>query len=210
MIIDMAISDEKILVVGQGLAGTLLSANLLQRGIDHSIVDNNHNTSSTLAAAGLINPITGRRYVKSWMIDELIESAIKTYQHLEALLDIHLINEREIIRSIQNPGQENDWESSTARPGYSEFTNDRKDAGDYNGVVNPAFQYRGIVNAYQINIADLIVAYRSFAKASGILIESKFDSSDQNLGQTPFYFNGKQFTKVIFCEGYQMMSNPFF
>ena len=206
----MSKKDEKILIVGQGLAGTLMSACLTQRHIEHYVVDNHHKSAATAAAAGLINPITGRRFVKSWMIDDLISSALKTYMYLEELLEIHLINEREVIRSLHNPGQENDWESSTARPGYADYTNDRKDSGDYRNVVRPAFQYRGIEQAYQINIADLIESYRSYLISKNRLITSEFNSDDQLLEQTPFHFQGIEFSKVIFCEGYRMMNNRFF
>ncbi|NNE27226.1 MAG: FAD-binding oxidoreductase [Saprospiraceae bacterium] len=200
----------KILIVGQGLAGTLISACLLRRGIEHYVVDNHHKNAATNAAAGLINPITGRRYVKSWMIDELLPAAIEMYTFFEELLDIHLINKRELIRSLHNPGQENDWESSIARPGYETYTSNRKDCGDYKEIVNEAFQYRGIQNAYQVNIADLISAYREYLVDKAMLITEEFDSKDINLKIAPYQFSGISFSSIIFCEGYRMMDNPYF
>lgn len=45
------------LVIGQGLAGTLLSFHMEKNGIDHVVVDVPMEDSATRAAAGLINPI---------------------------------------------------------------------------------------------------------------------------------------------------------
>ena len=61
-------AEYKYLIVGQGLAGTVLSYQLLKNGIPHKVLDDGHLSAATLAAAGLINPITGRRYVKSWTV----------------------------------------------------------------------------------------------------------------------------------------------
>ncbi|MFT5168556.1 MAG: glycine oxidase, partial [Saprospiraceae bacterium] len=54
------------LIIGQGLAGSLLAYQLLERGKTVQIIDNHHNGASSSIAAGIINPITGRRFAKSW------------------------------------------------------------------------------------------------------------------------------------------------
>ena len=71
--------ESHVLIVGQGIAGTVLSYKLSQRNISHKVLDNNHQSAATHAAAGLINPITGRNYVKSWMIDDLLPEACLLY-----------------------------------------------------------------------------------------------------------------------------------
>ncbi|HNA42542.1 MAG TPA: FAD-binding protein, partial [Saprospiraceae bacterium] len=65
---------EKIdyLIIGQGIAGTTLSYNILQRGKTCHVASDDNSISSSYISAGVINPVTGRRIVKSWMIDELM------------------------------------------------------------------------------------------------------------------------------------------
>lgn len=77
-----------ILVVGQGLAGTLLAWELERAGVPFLIVDRGHATAATMAAAGIINPVTGRRLVKSWRVDVLLPQARAKYRELEAALGV--------------------------------------------------------------------------------------------------------------------------
>ena len=49
------------LIVGQGLAGTLLAAELEGRGQSIQVVDNNYPRAASKVAAGIMNPVTGRR-----------------------------------------------------------------------------------------------------------------------------------------------------
>ena len=59
-------SNEKpqtYIIVGQGVAGTLLAYFLLKAGQNVIAIDNYHKGAASNVAAGIINPITGRRYV---------------------------------------------------------------------------------------------------------------------------------------------------
>lgn len=54
------------IIVGQGLAGSLIALNLLRRGKSVRVIDDGHKHAASKVAAGLINPITGRRHVLTW------------------------------------------------------------------------------------------------------------------------------------------------
>jgi glycine/D-amino acid oxidase-like deaminating enzyme len=64
-----------VLILGQGLAGTVLGWELERAGISFSIADPGDGNTASLAAAGMLNPITGRRIVKSWRADTLLPIA---------------------------------------------------------------------------------------------------------------------------------------
>ena len=63
------------LIVGQGLAGTLLAWEFERAGFSFAIADAGHGRAASGVAAGIINPITGRRLVKSWRIDARLAGA---------------------------------------------------------------------------------------------------------------------------------------
>src|ERR1700722_11248029 len=75
-----------VLIVGQGISGTFLSLELERAGISHLVIDERRPFSASRAAAGLINPVTGRRIVTTWMIDELLPFAVEVYGRLEGVL----------------------------------------------------------------------------------------------------------------------------
>jgi glycine/D-amino acid oxidase-like deaminating enzyme len=87
-----------VLIVGQGLAGTLLGWALERAGVSFSIADPGHAGAAALAGAGLINPITGRRLVKSWRIDAGLPLARHAYQEIESALGVRLWHELRVRR----------------------------------------------------------------------------------------------------------------
>ena len=67
------------LIIGQGIAGTLLAEELLENQQSVFIIDKYHPNSSSNIATGIVNPITGRKLVKSFMIDELLPICDEVY-----------------------------------------------------------------------------------------------------------------------------------
>src|SRR4051812_11744212 len=90
--------DAEILILGQGLAGTLLAWELERARIPFVIVDPGHATAATSAAAGIINPITGQRLVKSARIESLLPLARATYREIETTFGVPLWREMRVRR----------------------------------------------------------------------------------------------------------------
>jgi glycine/D-amino acid oxidase-like deaminating enzyme len=57
------------LIIGQGVSGTFLSYYLQKEKKSFLVIDNNDNNTPSKIAAGIINPVTGRRMVTVWMAD---------------------------------------------------------------------------------------------------------------------------------------------
>ena len=57
------------IIVGQGICGTLMSYYLQKEGKNIMVVDEAKPNTASLVASGIINPITGRGMVKTWMIN---------------------------------------------------------------------------------------------------------------------------------------------
>ncbi len=87
-----------ILIVGQGLAGTLLAWDCERAGLAFAIADPGHAAASSRVAAGIINPITGRRLVQSWRIDTLLPIARATYRAIEAAIGVTVWHEMRVRR----------------------------------------------------------------------------------------------------------------
>lgn len=88
----------KILIVGQGLAGTVLGWSFNRAGIDWRMIDAGHETAASRVAAGIINPVTGQRWVKTWRIDELWAETRETYEAIGREFGVPLWREMKIRR----------------------------------------------------------------------------------------------------------------
>jgi glycine oxidase len=87
-----------LLIVGQGLAGTLLAAACEEAGLAFAIADAGPAEAASRVAAGIINPITGRRLVKSWRVDALLPQARAAYRTREAEWGVSLWRDLRVRR----------------------------------------------------------------------------------------------------------------
>ncbi len=105
-------------IIGQGLAGSLLAYELLKLNKTVLVIDDNHKSSSSSVAAGIINPITGMRFVKTSHVDILLPAALTLYQKLEKTLKIPLLHQSRMIRLLQNMKEAKQLEKRRQDPKY--------------------------------------------------------------------------------------------
>lgn len=203
-------SVSKFLVVGQGLAGTLLTHFLTQAGQQVTLIDQDHAHSASIAAAGLINPITGRRFVKSWRVDELIPFAQATYQELEEQLGQTFFHPRGLLRALSSVREENDWLARSAEPGYSQYIQEPIDLGTYQMHTQAAFGYGEVRQSAQVAVPVLLKAYQKYALDKGMLRLELFDYQLLKPSESGVFYGDVFFDQVVFCEGQGAIKNPFF
>ena len=198
------------LIVGQGLAGTLMSYMLQEAGRNSLVIDAGIEHAASSVAAGIINPVTGRRYVKSWKIDTLLPFARKTYTALEELLSCKLVFEYPILRAIGSVKELNDWLLRSADPEYERYLMDEADPGAYTDKIHPAYAYGECSEGMRVDIATLIAAYRDYLSQASRLLPMAFDHSQLELRSSGVSYAGIRAKGIIFCEGYRAKDNPFF
>src|SRR5687768_17028163 len=91
------------LIIGQGISGTWLSYYLQKQGKTFLVIDNNDKNSASRLAAGIINPVTGRRHVQVWMAEEILPYAKHAYEQLGKELGITAISQKNIIDFFPSP-----------------------------------------------------------------------------------------------------------
>jgi glycine/D-amino acid oxidase-like deaminating enzyme len=98
-------------IVGQGLAGTCLGLELLKREVPFRIIDPGEGGSSRVAA-GLINPLTGKRFQPSWMIEDFHPAALDFYHEIEQRLGEQLWHPLPVMRLASS---EKEWMKISAK-----------------------------------------------------------------------------------------------
>ena len=93
----------EFLIIGQGISGTFLSFYLHQNKRSFLVIDNPETTSASNVAAGIINPVTGRRIVDTWMIDEILPFAWHAYQQIGDELQMVAISQKNLIDFFTTP-----------------------------------------------------------------------------------------------------------
>ncbi len=173
-------------------------------------IDAPEQISCTSIAAGLINPITGRKFVKSWLIDELLPFAKATYQSFEEQFGEQLFFEPKLIRSLFNAGDENTWLARAADPEYVPYMATEADVGNLKSISHPVYAYAEVKYAAQVNVGQLCDLLRQKHRNEGRLLETIFDFEQLKIMQNQVKYGEVTADSIIFCEGWRMRYNPYF
>ena len=76
------------LIVGQGISGSCFAWRVFKEKKTFMIIDSKNPNSSSKAALGVFNPITGRNYIKSWKYNTLYHELMNFYTFIENKLKI--------------------------------------------------------------------------------------------------------------------------
>lgn len=190
-------------IVGQGIAGTLIAFELQKRNKSYFVFDE-ESDSASMVAAGIINPITGRNFVKSWLLDQLLPKAIQTYDELAIFLDIPTYQKINILRTLTSIKDENAWMARKDDQEYENYIEQKTDDSVLDQFINKAEAYGEIKNAYQIKLKEIVLAFRSYLKNSNLYSKIQILEKDVEYHDTMINIKGRKFLKnVIFCNGYK-------
>lgn len=157
-----------ILILGQGLAGSLLAWEFERAGIDFEIADRGHAGASSRIGAGIINPITGQRLVKSWRIDQLLPAALATYREMETALGCALVRPMRVRRFFRDERERTIFAGKSASGELAPYA-------DARAVEADGFWIEG---AAQVDTAALIAAMRMRLITAGRLREESVVFTD--------------------------------
>jgi glycine oxidase len=184
-----------IAIVGQGLAGTLLAWELERHGAQFQICDAGPVGRASAVAAGMINPITGQRLVKSWRVEELLPLARECYRALEAELGVKIWREMRVHRWWRNESERGIFVAKQQGGGATGATDQLAPfagATDHDGF--------WIEGAAQVDVPALLAATRRRWLAAGCLIEGEVNLSALRA----------RHELVILCTGAPLRAEPSF
>jgi len=191
-------------IVGQGLAGSVLAHQLIIRDKKIMIIDNNHVGSSSKVAAGIINPITGPRLSLTDNFTQLFSQAKHYYALLGEQLGINLSQELKQHRKIQDQAQLNYYQKHKANIGY-QYTLGKQ-------IQSPYFSCEfGSIEVLQSTVIDtkrLISEARNWFNEFEIINSTELDYRQIKSTRTGFNINQIETNHIIFCEGFQAINNP--
>ncbi|MEO8150718.1 MAG: FAD-binding oxidoreductase [Bacteroidia bacterium] len=197
------------IIVGQGIAGTMLAHFLTENGKSVFVIDKHNPSSSSNIAAGIIHPITGRRLVKTWLFDEAYPFARSAYSTLEKFFSEQFFKEIPIIEIYTSIKNKNDWMERSTSPGYENLIGDELPP-HFNPSIEAPFGAIKLKSTGFLFIKKLIEHYRKILKEKNQLLEEEFNFSELRLEQQKVFYGNIEADKIIFCEGYYAYRNPFF
>jgi len=196
------------ILVGQGLAGTLLAHELIKSGQSVQVIDSPDYQKASAVAAGLINPVVFRRLTKSWLIDDLFPQLEKTYAELEEFLGRKIYYPAK-IRKVFGLGEADFWQKKVVENELYSYLRVDPDDSPYSGL--KLEQGSGWVEkAGRVDLQSLLNGFRKYLIQKECLYELNFDYSRLVIHPDSVVYRELEASKIIFCEGHRASENPFF
>ncbi|PKQ62096.1 hypothetical protein BZG02_14295 [Labilibaculum filiforme] len=200
--------EKKFLIVGQGIAGSLLAYDMYRAGLNFTIVASPDKSTTSDVAAGMYNPIVFKRLTKSWMVDDVLPVMVKMYQDLESDLGHQFLFPMDIIK----PLAENEikmWQERIEDSNFSDYI-----VGIGNNSIGQGIKdfdaYGRVTNSGYLLLGKLLRKLRKFFKSKGLLIEANFEYKDLGFIDGEITWHGISAETIVFCEGHHATKNPYF
>ena len=195
-----------VLIIGQGICGTFLSRELERAGLSYLIIDEERASGASRVAAGLINPVTGRRIVKTWMIDELLPFAREAY----AGMGQGLLRPVSVVDFFPTPQMRIAFLKRFEEGGDYLRLPEREDEHSWDEVFRYDFGYGVIETCYLVDMLGLLAQARREMRGRGLLLEERFVVADRVGGDGGVRYKDIGARWVIFCDGIGSSQNAYF
>jgi glycine oxidase len=197
----------RILIIGQGLAGTALAWRLWERGVPFVIADRDEPVTCSKVAAGLITPITGMRLTVSWRYVLFYREALRFYRECGRHLQQRFLFPRGYVRLLKNEQEIAKWEKRRRDPDMQPFLHRKQPQLDATVIRDPhnGFQQR---HAAWLDTTAYLQTSRRFFESLHAWIKADVQPADVHDDAEGVEWNGQRFSHIIWAQGWSAEKHP--
>ncbi|MCG9911813.1 MAG: FAD-binding oxidoreductase [Flavobacteriales bacterium] len=202
--------ENRILIVGAGLAGLCMAFQLHKRKVPFLILHSETLPCSSEKAAGLMNPVVVKRLLKTWMADEVLPYNRRFYPEVEQVTGTSFYTTLSVHRMFPNALARGEWEARIHDGSMHDFLS--SEIYDYHpeAFTGPGFGGGDVFQASSVDCEVFIPALRHFFNQQRWMKTTDLRYEDIELLEDGVQFLGERFSQVVFCEGMNGINNPWF
>jgi glycine/D-amino acid oxidase-like deaminating enzyme len=197
-----------MIIVGQGISGTVLSSSLMLQGLKVLVIDDGNNKAASKIASGVINPVTGRRIVKTWQIDTVMPAAVRMYQALENKLGTSIVKQCNIINFHASVQMQKAFADRLAED--PTYLSTPPLPTNITAAFDVPFGHTVIDPCWLIDVGNLLRHWRQYLIEKNALLHDVFDIRKLEIKADLITYDNYTAHKIIFCEGAKGDNNPYF
>ena len=195
------------LVVGMGLAGLAYAEQLRRKGLSFHVIDKGFGGSSKIAA-GIYNPTVLKRFSLAWNGDLFHSYALPFYNELQDHLQSEFIFPTPIHKIFSKVSEHNSWVVASDQNSLSPFL-DPQIHSIKNTEIKGIYGYGKVNHTGRIATQTLLNDFIQSLNTNQFS-EETFEYNKLLISNTVVEYKGIKAKHIVFCEGYQMVNNPFF
>jgi glycine/D-amino acid oxidase-like deaminating enzyme len=199
----------RVLIVGQGLAGSLLSVELLRLGQEVQVVDAADPGAASRVAPGILNPLAGKKLHPSWEVREQLPKGRQVYERLGDFLGKRFFHEMPILRIIKDAPQAKLFAQRHTEDQARVYIGETFSPEALDRRIKAPFGSFSSVGSGYLDTADFVLSVADWLRAEGRLREDDFNHHGLESWQGRWVYKGESFDQVVFCEGWRGKDNPY-
>jgi len=197
------------IIVGQGLAGSALAQYLIRKKRSILVLGSPDYKRTSEVAAGLYNPVTGKKMVLTWNADVLFPQLNMFYKDAEELLGEVFMHPKTIYRPFTDIQSQNDfWVKSGGN--IIKYTNPDINHSVYEPYIHNDFGGISTKCSGYVDVKSYINSMKKLLITHGDYREENFDYAELKIEHEKVYYKDCSAKKIIFAEGYYNRLNPYF
>ena len=197
------------LIVGQGIAGSVLAFVLQQQGLNVLVMDDDHRSQCSMIAAGLWNPVSFKHLHLTWRFPEFREAALSCYQSMEKVLGTSIVHHQDITRIFPDVHSANDWDVRSLLPDLAPYLQHEVDEEVRDQCIQP-YGHGIVKGAGWIDVPTMLGAIKSWLISQGRFRSQRFAHQDLVPLENGYSYGDIQAGSVILATGMLNTENPWF
>ncbi|MBX2901834.1 MAG: FAD-dependent oxidoreductase [Cyclobacteriaceae bacterium] len=189
------------LIVGQGLAGSCLAMQLISAGKKVLVLDTPAQNRSSLIAAGLFNPITGKAMSRTWMAPEIFNWLHEFYPKAEQLLNNKFFYRVPVYRPFLSVQEQNEWMAQSADVNYRDFIETIYTGATYGHQVHDHFGGMVIKQSGYVDVPAFLEAARYWLQQQAAFEVDAFNEAALQIDERKIEYGPWQAAAIVFCTG---------
>ncbi|OGX85862.1 hypothetical protein BEN47_14230 [Hymenobacter lapidarius] len=204
-------TDCDFLVVGHGIAGATLAYVLRERGHHVLVYDPGQHNSASNVAAGLMNPVAGKRFALTWRAAELLPFATTFYRELGQRYGQPFFTETPILKLFSSLEEQNSILARSADQPWEGFMAGLATADPELAGVHAPFGGAWLRGGGHVAVRQLLAVLAAEGTRDGWLRRETFDWTRLVTDPTGAVYAGQVRARhVVCCEGAAAVHNPYF
>ena len=197
-------------IIGQGIAGSTLAWHLIEKGANIKVIDPSKEHTSSRAAAGLYNPITGRKMVKTWMADQLFPYLEDFYASVQLKSGQAFLHPLPIYRPFISLEEQNDWHAKADNKAFAPFVKQVASKNLYPDAVNDPWGGILLQRCGYLDVPAFLEASQRYFKMQGVYQKAQLNFRQLKVQKDHVQLGNEKAKAIIFCEGPEGVNNPHF
>lgn len=197
------------LIVGQGLAGSLLAWELLSRGQRVLVIDRDEPDTSSKVAAGVVSPITGKRLSETWRGEEFLRHATAAYRRIENATGQWLYRPLPLVRLLNSEEEVRRWQRKVTEAGGEQ------PRGTLPLEIDESL-YRAELGGFELSAAGWLQVPAFLEAMRQFLLErlgyaiGRLEPEDVKISRDEVRWKNVTAERIVLCQGWEGSRNRWF